>query len=190
MARPRGFDEERAVEAAMYAFWSTGYEGTSTQDLCAATGLGRSSIYNTFSSKHELFGKALRLYLERKTSKALELIESDRPIHERVRLLLWEAVEPPPDEPLGCLSVNTAVELAPHDPLVANQLDRDHRRRLFALQAAFAAARKAGELETDLPPRALAEYVYAVLAGLRVAARSGASRATLEGIARTALAAF
>jgi TetR/AcrR family transcriptional repressor of nem operon len=190
MARPRGFDEERAVEAAMYAFWSTGYEGTSTQDLCAATGLGRSSIYNAFSGKHDLFDQALRMYLERKTALALEVIESDLPMRERVRRLLWEAVEPTPDDPLGCLAVNTAIELGPHDPEVAKQLDRDQQRRISALQAAFVAARKAGELETDRSPRALADYVYAVLAGLRVAARGGASRATLEGIARTALTAF
>ncbi|NUS02366.1 MAG: helix-turn-helix transcriptional regulator, partial [Nonomuraea sp.] len=59
MARPRTFEEDRAVEAAMRAFWDAGYEATSTQDLCAATGLGRSSIYNTFAGKRDLFERAL-----------------------------------------------------------------------------------------------------------------------------------
>ncbi|CAM5616019.1 TetR/AcrR family transcriptional regulator OS=Streptomyces alboniger OX=132473 GN=CP975_28210 PE=4 SV=1 [Streptomyces alboniger] len=64
MARPRTFDEERALDAAMHAFWVKGYEATSTQDLCEATGLGRSSIYNTFSSKHALFRRALARYMD------------------------------------------------------------------------------------------------------------------------------
>src|SRR5690606_8821359 len=63
MARPRTFEEEQALEAAMRAFWRRGYEATSTQDLCAATGLGRSSVYNAFDSKRELFTRALRRYM-------------------------------------------------------------------------------------------------------------------------------
>lgn len=75
MARPRTFDEGRALDAAMHAFWANGYEATSTQDLCEATGLGRSSIYNTFSSKHDLFKRSLARYIELMTVPQIELLE-------------------------------------------------------------------------------------------------------------------
>ena len=71
MARPRKFDEGRALDAAMEAFWAAGYEATSTQDLCDATGLGRSSIYNTFKSKHDLFERALARYMEWQERRAV-----------------------------------------------------------------------------------------------------------------------
>ncbi len=188
MARPRTFDEDRAVDAAMKLFWTFGYEGTSTQDLCEATGLGRSSIYNTFSSKRDLFDRALRRYAETKTTAQLDLIQStDLPIRERVRRILWDAVEPDPDEPLGCLVVNVLVELAPHEPEVAEHLERDHAVKIEALTAAFRAAQAAGEVDAEHDPAALAEYVFVVLSGLRVGARAGATRATQEAVVTSAL---
>jgi AcrR family transcriptional regulator len=191
MARPRTFDEDRAVDAAMTLFWTFGYEGTSTQDLCEATGLGRSSIYNTFSSKRELFDRALRRYIETKTAAQLELIQSsDLPIRERVRRILWDAVEPDPAEPLGCLVVNTLIELAPHEPDVAELLDRDHSVRLEALTTAFRTAQAAGEVDADHDPAALAAYVFVVLSGLRVAARAGATQAGQEAVVASALRTF
>ncbi|CAM5718428.1 hypothetical protein SALBM311S_08525 [Streptomyces alboniger] len=64
MARPRTFDEEGALDAAMRTFWEKGYESTSTQDLCDATGLGRSSIYNTFKGQARLFERVLARYID------------------------------------------------------------------------------------------------------------------------------
>jgi AcrR family transcriptional regulator len=191
MARPKTFDEDRAVDAAMKLFWTFGYEGTSTQDLCEATGLGRSSIYNTFSSKRDLFDRALRRYMETKTAAQLELIESsDLSIRERVRQILWDAVEPDQADPLGCLVVNTVVELAPHEPEVAEQLDRDHAIKIDALTTAFRAAQTAGEIDTEHDPAALADYVFVVLSGLRVAARAGTTRAAQEAVVASALRTF
>lgn len=96
----------------MRAFWTAGYEATSTQELCAATGLGRSSIYNTFASKHELFVKALSHYMDVRTTRLIELLKDDaKPIRERLRTVLEWAVAPDEDDPSGCLVVNATVEL-------------------------------------------------------------------------------
>src|SRR3954471_6112542 len=176
MPRPRAFDEDRAVDAAMHVFWTSGYEATSTQVLCEATGLGRSSIYNTFSSKRDLFDRALRRYVDQFTAAQLEVIEDAAvPIRERVRRILWAAVEPEPDDPAGCFVINTIVELGPKDAEVIDLLDRDHEAKLIALTTAIRAAQATGEVDPQQDATGLANYVFTVLGGLRVAARRNAS---------------
>ena len=71
MARPRAFDESDVIDRAMRQFWSYGYEATSVDDLCAATGLNRSSLYRTFGSKRELLDTALTAY-ERASLQRIE----------------------------------------------------------------------------------------------------------------------
>ncbi|MFC9691761.1 TetR/AcrR family transcriptional regulator [Kribbella sp. NPDC056951] len=191
MVRPRMFDEEQAVDAAMRVFWASGYEATSTQELCTATGLGRSSIYNTFSSKRSLFDLALQRYMAQTTSAQLELIRrTELPIRERVRQILWRAVEPDPGDPSGCLVINTVVELGPTDPELVEILDRDHAVKLTALADEIRAAQTAGDVDASRDPNALADYVYVVLGGLRVAARRGAPAGAQQSVIEAALQAF
>lgn len=190
MARPRLFDEDRAVDAAMHAFWTAGYEGTSTQDLCAATGLGRSSIYNTFTSKHDLFERALRRYMSTKNATLVDLLESDAPARTKIRALLWLAVDAPESDPLGCLVVNSMVELGPRDPDIADALREDQQWRLGALTAALKSGQRAGDINKDRKASDLAHFLNATIGGMRVAARGGADRAALAAIADTALSAL
>jgi TetR/AcrR family transcriptional regulator, transcriptional repressor for nem operon len=191
MPRPRTFDEDRAVDAAMRVFWTSGYEATSTQDLCAATGLGRSSIYNTFSSKRDLFDRALRRYTEQFTGAQLEVIQdAGMPIRERIRRILWTAVEPEPDDPAGCFVINTIVELGPKDPEIVDLLDRDHELKLVALTTAIRAAQAAGEIDPEQDASGLATYVFTVLGGLRVAARRNAAPETQRAVVEATLRGF
>ncbi|MGW0639104.1 TetR/AcrR family transcriptional regulator [Nocardia salmonicida] len=188
MARPKEFDEHRAVDAAMRAFWSAGYEATSTQDLCAATGLGRSSIYNTFTSKRDLFDRALQHYITMKNTPLFELLDSDAPARERISAVLHRAAANAPDtEPTGCLVVNSIVELAPHDADIKATLAADQERRLDALTATIVSGRRAGEFADEGDARAVAEFLTATISGIRVAARGGADHATLTSIADTAM---
>ncbi|GAA0483593.1 TetR/AcrR family transcriptional regulator [Streptomyces stramineus] len=190
MARPRKFDEERAVDAAMQAFWAAGYEATSTQDLCDATGLGRSSIYNTFKSKHDLFHRALLRYMERKSDTLGELLEGDLPARERLRALLDVIIEEecaPADAARGCMVVNTAVELAARDADVARELEQDYGRRFEALRAVIEAGQRDGDIDSAKDARDLAHFVIAAIGGMRVSARVGIGREALQGIARATL---
>jgi AcrR family transcriptional regulator len=187
MARPKTFDEDRVLDAAMRAFWAAGYEATSTDDLCEATGLGRSSIYNTFKSKHDLFEKTLLRYMTGRTAAAVELLESSLPVREKIRTLLWQAAETETGDPVGCLVVNSMIELAPHDAEIATRLERDQNRRLTALRLAIEAGQRQQEIDANKDPAALAHFVVATISGMRVLARGGADRATLRAIASTAL---
>lgn len=175
------------MDAAMRAFWSAGYEGTSTQDLCDATGLGRSSIYNTFTSKHELFERALRRYMTTKNASIFEVLDGDLPARTKIRTLLRQTIDAPADDPIGCLVVNTTVELASRDPDVATTLRVDQERRLDALTSAIRAGQRSGEIDASKDARTLAHFVITTISGMRVAARGGADKNTLEAIATTAL---
>jgi AcrR family transcriptional regulator len=193
MPRPRTFDEDRAVDAAMRTFWANGYEATTTEDLCAATGLGRSSIYNTFSSKHELFRRSLLRYVEMMTTTQLGILEDEgRPPVERLRALFSAVIDGEmatrrDGRSIGCLTVNTTVELAGRDPEAAEIVGRDGERRAAALRIVIAAAQRGGEITSGRDPDALARYLNAVIGGMRVAGQGGADRAALQAIADTAL---
>ncbi|WP_119731244.1 TetR/AcrR family transcriptional regulator [Thermomonospora amylolytica] len=187
MARPRTFDEDRAVEAAMRTFWSTGYEATSTEDLCRATGLGRSSVYNAFGSKHELFEKALLRYFAYVNAGLAEILAEPAPIRDRIRALLRRAVDPLPGDPIGCLVINTIVELDRHDEEITRRIRRHQDERVAMLATAIETAMRAGEIDPAKDARTLAEFVMAALTGIHIATRAGADRATREGIVATAL---
>ncbi|MGV9880148.1 TetR/AcrR family transcriptional regulator [Streptomyces sp. NPDC003006] len=193
MARPRTFDEERALDAAMHAFWVNGYEATSTQDLCDATGLGRSSIYNTFNSKHDLFRRALARYMDMMNTAQIEILEDvGRSATERLRTLFARVIEGEFEHredghSIGCLTVNTTVELAARDPEAAAMLERDLATRLTALRAAIRSGQRDGDITKGRDADTLARYVNAVIGGMRVSAQGGADRAALEAIADTAL---
>ncbi|MER5327073.1 TetR/AcrR family transcriptional regulator [Streptosporangium roseum] len=193
MARPRTFDEDRVLDAAMRAFWENGYEATSTRDLCDVSGLDRSSIYNAFKSKHELFTRVLTRYIDTTTATQLEILEDrERPAAERIRALFAEIIEIEAasrrdGHGRGCLTVNTTVELAGRDPEIARLLDRDMARRLESLKAVIAAGQRDGDITSPRDPAALARFLNAVIAGIRVSAQGGADRAVLEAIAATAV---
>ncbi|GAB3482175.1 TetR/AcrR family transcriptional regulator [Amycolatopsis cihanbeyliensis] len=191
MARPREFDEQHAVERAMHAFWETGYEGTSTEQLCAATGLGRSSIYNTFTSKHALFRRSLRHYSQTAHQRQLELIEGAGPLRSKVRALLSRLIEEELEHGRrGCLAVNTVVELGGRDAEISTDLRRDFDQLIDAWRAAIERAQREGELGRDADPLALAQFVHSTVGGLRLMARSGADRAALENVLEVALTAL
>ncbi|KWT61158.1 transcriptional regulator [Streptomyces albus subsp. albus] len=193
MPRPRKFDEERAVDAAMHAFRAAGYEATSTQDLCEATGLGRSSIYNTFKSKHDLFERALDRYMGERNGELFALMESDLPVREKIRTHLERVVEEEcgdQDDRRGCLVVNTAVEVAARDQQVAGELARDYRLRLEVIRAALASGQRDGDIAADKDVSALAHLVIAAVGGLRVSARCGAGRTALRGVVEGVMAAL
>ncbi|MFB6844633.1 TetR/AcrR family transcriptional regulator [Streptomyces sp. NPDC056373] len=193
MARPRMFDEERALDAAMHTFWKKGYEATSTQDLCDATGLGRSSVYNTFKSKHDLFERALSRYIDTMTTAQLAVLEDGRLNGaDRVRTLFTMVIDGDAEHrtegrSIGCLTVNTTVELATRDADAARMLERDTARRLAALRAVVEEGRRDGSITSTRDTGALARFLNAAIAGMRISGQGGADRAAMESIAEVTL---
>lgn len=188
MPRPKEFDVEQALEAAMHAFWRNGYEGTSTEALCEATGLRRSSLYNTFKTKRDLFHEALRRYVDTATARHIALLDGPGTPTEKIDALLREVLaDECSSDRRGCLAVNTAIELGGKDDACGKELDRDMRLLIEALHTTIDTGQRDGEFGTGTDARALAEFVHATLGGLRVQARAGATKSTLDNVVQVAL---
>ena len=189
MARPREFDEAAVLDAAMDCFWRNGYEATSVRDLAARMSITGASLYNAFGDKHALFRQVVRRYAERSTRERISRLESTLPPKEAVRAFLGEIVERSAGgDRRGCLLVNTALEAAPHDP----ELRQEVAARLAEIEAFFrravTAAQRDGSVPPDRVPEDLGRLLLGVTLGLRVLARSTPERELLEGVARPALA--
>lgn len=122
MPRPRSFDRDDALEAALGLFWAKGYEATSLADLTRAMGLSKSSLYDTFGDKHTLFLAAFDRYADTRLGPALAMLEdTSRPARIRLEAFLrrFITIKVRDGDRRGCMIGNTAVELAPHDDLAA-----------------------------------------------------------------------
>jgi TetR/AcrR family transcriptional regulator, transcriptional repressor for nem operon len=188
MGRPREFDETAALDAAMDCFWRDGYEATSVRDLASRMGITGASLYNAFGDKRSLFREVLRRYAEQSTRERIARLESSLPPKQAVTAFLHEIVERSVDgDRRGCLLVNTALEIAPHDP----ELGAEVGVHLGEIEAFFrrtiAAAQVDGSVPPDLDPADLARLLLGVTLGVRVLARSNPQRELLEGVVRPAL---
>lgn len=175
----------------MEAFWSNGYANTSPAQLAAATGVGKGSLYNAFTSKRHLFDLALVRYDQIGSRLAEELLSGSGDTRERVgsflRLLVDSDVAQP--ERRGCLAVNTAVELAGHDPEIARAVRAVQEHTIAALAARIDRGRLDGDVAPGIDAQAAAEFLMNTIAGLRVMARTH-DAPTLHRIIDTALAAL
>ncbi len=190
MARTKEFRPEAALDAAMHLFWLKGYGATSMRDLLDGMGIGRGSFYDTFGDKHALFLAALDHFEEARTGWIGETLEGSglQGIEEVFRRTVENMTGSGPRR--GCLLANTAVELAPRDPEVAEKISRHVRRTEEAFAGALVRAQETGEIPEERDPRALARFLVSNLHGLRVLARAGTDRRTLEDAARVAFEAL
>ncbi|AGW93633.1 MULTISPECIES: TetR/AcrR family transcriptional regulator [Cupriavidus] len=190
MARPRKFNEQAALTAALDAFWARGYEATSTRDLTSAMGMTQPSLYNAFGDKRSLFLLALDGYLDGTVRERIARLQASLPPAAAITAYFAESIERSLADPLhrGCLLVNTALEVTPDDPDLQQKVAdafteiRDYFRRQFA------AAQQAGEVDSRLSAEDVSAQLLAVLLGVRVLARAAPQRELLAGAVRPTLA--
>ena len=190
MPRTKEFEPLEALDAAMQLFWRKGYEAASMRELLDAMDIGRGSFYDTFGDKHALFLAVLDHFQEVRTSWVEEVLAGSG--LEGIREVFVRTVDGLVEfEPRrGCLLANSAVELAPHDPEVAGRISRYIHRTEAAFEGALVRARKAAEIPADSDPKALARFLVNTLHGLRVLARAGSDRGTLQDTVDVALQAL
>ena len=190
MARPREFNDEVVLDAAVHCFLERGYGATSVRDLAAEMGITGASLYNAFGDKRALFRKALERYMQQSARARIAQVESTLPPKQAIKAFLAGLVEHSLEDRdrCGCLLVNTALEVAPHDP----EISADVADRLGEVEAFYrrtiGAAQAAGTVPAECDAKDLAKLLLGVTLGVRVLARSKPERALLEGMIRPALA--
>lgn len=190
MARTKEFDPEVALRAALELFWERGYEATSMADLVEHMGVARASIYATFGGKRALYLKALDRYGELADPGLLAGLSQPGPALPAVRALVERYAREAAGEGgrRGCFVVNTAVELAPHDPVAARRVQASWDFVEAALASALMRAQAQGELAEGRDPRALSRFLLVLMQGLRVMGKAGTEPDRLRDAVTQALA--
>lgn len=190
MARPRGFDEEEVLDAAIACFWRRGYGATSMRDLGTEMGMGNASLYNAFLDKRRLFLRALDRYLDSTMRERMARLEATAPPKQAVKQFIGEVVARSLNDPerRGCMLINAASELGPQDA----EFGREIAQRLAELQGFFrrniGQAQEDGTIPRERDRADLAKLMLGVVIAIRVLARARPEPALLKGIAKPALA--
>ena len=189
--RPREFDADEALDAALKVFWRKGFEGASLPDLTRAMGINRPSMYAAFGNKEALFRRSLDRYAQGPAAYVRRAL--DEPTARRVvERLLQGAVEAltDPRNPRGCFAVQGALACGDAAESVRKELISRRAAGEAALRRRLERAKSEGDLPAASKPADLARYITTVLNGMSVQAAGGATRTQLRRVAQTALQAW
>jgi TetR/AcrR family transcriptional regulator, transcriptional repressor for nem operon len=192
VGRPRTFDQEKALEAAADCFCSRGYEATSVRELSDSMGIGGASLYNAYGDKRALFDAALDHYCNGSMRERMARLEQRTSGLEAIEGFFADVIEKSlkDRDRKGCLLVNSAMEMAPHDAKLAARISS----YFSELRGFFVRNIATGQARHEIAPAANADFYSAhllsVLMGIRVLARFNPDRAFLEAAAGASLRAL
>lgn len=185
--RPREFDTDAALAAALMVFWQKGYEGASLSDLTEAMGITRPSLYAAFGNKEALFRQALDLYEKDKLAYIGEAMKEPtaRAVAEN---LLYGAVDvATASECRGCMGVISAVACQSVDASIREDVNARTESSKQAIVDRMQKAIDAGDFSQPTDPNAITRYLLAIMQGMSVQAQSGATREELLQVAESAM---
>jgi AcrR family transcriptional regulator len=188
MARTKEFDRDQALRRAVEVFWDRGYEAASTDELLAAMGIGRQSMYNAFGDKRRLYIEALQHYQAESGAEMFERLNAaPSPLSALAGVLQAVARQTSEERRRGCMAVNAATEFGQADQEVDAIVSGGVNLCYAAYERLLTEGRRRGEVRADLDVRAAARFLHSTLVGMRVRARSGASPETLHDVATVAI---
>lgn len=182
MARPKEFNPEEVLDKAIHLFRQQGYTAASIQDLTEATGLSRSSLYDTFGDKHALYLAALNQYIAQRRQMAQNVLDQPVSKKEGLRAYLTALVKMLMEEEPGCLMVEAATELAGRDKEVSQIIARNTEEIKKSFLSAVLGAQRQGEISQDKDPEALAAFLVNATFGLRVIVKANRERKLLDDV--------
>ncbi|OIR05112.1 HTH-type transcriptional repressor ComR [mine drainage metagenome] len=192
MGRPAEFEREKVLEKAMHAFWDCGYGDTGVSQLSKVTRLKPGSLYGAFESKEALFLEALESYGKASVKQVKAALAGGRSPLGAIRTYFMDlaAEAAGPYSKRSCLLVNTVLELARKEPKIQAHVNRQFEAIEEVLREALVRAKKAGELQADADPAALAAYLITSIWGLRVLGGTAPEPGRAKAVARQILAAL
>jgi len=183
MGRSREFDENVVLQKAMELFWEQGYEKTSMNDLVEHMGIHRRSLYDTFGDKHTLFLKTIDCYEELIKNKIQAGILQAETAKQAIQFIFDFIIQGYEDRPWGCLTVNSATEMALRDKEVEEKTERAFMQTEQLLVDLVREGQQTGEFSCNYDPEVLSEIFQNALLGIRVQLRTSASKEKLHRIA-------
>lgn len=178
--RPLGFDEDEVLDALVALFWEHGFEASSLTDIVEAAGLNKSSLYNTFGSKDEVFVRALDRYVTARTAMLAEMTQGSAGLDDLLGALEAIRIEITSEQGAnGCLAVNTSTELGLRNDQVRDLSERYRSSMRDGFRQPLQRAAELGEVPAELVDTYV-DMVQAFMVSLVVTARSAAPAAELH----------
>lgn len=189
--RPRGFDVNKALDAALEVFWRKGYEGASLPDLTKAMDINRPSLYAAFGNKESLFRKALDRYAEGPAAFVRKALQAPTALAVAEKLLSGGIkLVTDPRHPAGCLAVHGALACGEESDCIRQELISRRAATQARLRQRFQRAISEGDLPSSADAADLARFIMTLMHGMAVQAASGATRKQLRRVAETAMRAW
>lgn len=187
MARPREFDEDQALDAAVGVFREHGFEGTSASMLVDAMKIGRQSLYDTFGDKWQLYCSSLRRYTSSETAAHIAALRSGPKAIDGICAMIDRVVV---DAGTACLGVSSVCEFGQTRKELTAIRAAAGRTFYSAIATRIREAQDEGDVAADVDPEDAAAFLTANFSGMRLAARDGAGSEQLRGLGRLALRAL
>jgi len=188
--RPRAYEPEVALAKALDLFRKDGFAGTSLDDLSAATGMNRPSLYGAFGDKRALYIKTYERYRSDARAAMQEAFKGDLPLRKRLQRIYAIALDiylSGEEGPRGCFTVMTAASEAVADPDIRAMVLSGFHELDKAFAICFRCARETGELRPSADPDVLAQMASATIHTIAIRARARTPRKQLEDIVRGAI---
>jgi AcrR family transcriptional regulator len=188
--RPRAYQPEVALGKALELFRKDGYAGTSLDDLSAATGMNRPSLYGAFGDKRELYIKSYQRYREEARASMVEIFRQEMPVRQRLERIYAAALNiylSGETGPRGCFTVVTAASEAVGDPEIRAMVLEGLSELDKAFASCFRRAKEKGELPESADPAVLAQLASATVHSIAIRSRARVSRKDLEAIVKGAI---
>lgn len=187
--RPRAYEPDVALAKALDLFRRDGFAATSLDDLSAATGMNRPSLYGAFGDKRELFIKSFRRYREDARGAMTDIFRNELPIRKRLEKIYAVALDIylSGESPRGCFTVMTAASEAVADPDIRGMVLEGFDELDKAFAACFRTAKEKGEIPAGADPAVLAQIASATVHTIAIRSRARVPRRELEAIVKGAI---